>query len=241
MTASTWRTTAELLRTQRISLASFWLIIVVVFGTIAVISSFVADDMTTSVWIGGARWAPQYYAAVLGILNTALSLRVHVAHGVTRRRFSWAGIVFGVIVCLGFAVISEAGFGLERILYDAKGWEQFGETPDVLAGPGVIIASTLSFAILYSVYYFSGWAIASAFYRLGALRGVLLIIPLVAPEFLMEAVSWRALPVPFLDIAGDREPVTGGELLFGLALAVALAGVVVALLRSTSLGAKATS
>ena len=224
----------RILRSMTARSVAFWVPMVAVFAAIAV-GTAVFGEITGSIW-NGARWVPQYFLLSIGASLTANLLRVHVAHGVTRRRFVVAGVIVAVVLSAGYALVMELVFVIERIVLSANDITQFSGTPDLAASPGTVVEGVLSFTLIYSGYFFAGWFIASGYQCFRSLTASLLIIPVAVPPLVLEAVQWGGGPLPQLTGLADITPLGDpGWIGFGIAGVLATVVALVMMLRSVPL------
>lgn len=234
------RSGMELLRALRLAVASFWLIMLVLFLIIGIFVAASGPD-PTSVWTG-ARWAPQYFLGGAGFTLAAQHLRIHVSHGVTRRHYIVGGIWSGIAVSVIFGVVMELGFVLERVIYHANDWIQFDGTKDLAASPGAVAVATVEFTVMYAAYFFAGWLIGSGYYRFRAWTATLLMIPAVLPPLVIESMQWRGGPVYFLiDRLGIGALTTPAYLAAGSVLVAATVWTIYLMLGRVSVGMGTTA
>lgn len=148
----------------------------------------------------GSFWAyvgsvPQVFLFVLGILMSGSNLRVHIAHGYTRRDFNAGGLLYGLGMVAVVTLLHSAGFALERALFAVVGWEQFPQAADPLADVASTGTMTAEFALLNVFYYMAGWVVGSGFYRFHWLIGLIIIVPVSAAHMLVNYLRGDAVAV----------------------------------------------
>lgn len=140
--------------------------------------------LAPSVWIGGVTvvWA---IAFVTGVALIGHYLRLHVAHGQTRRGFMSQATVYAVVLSGGLAALTTLGLVVEGALFRSYGWEYLQSeleytTRSVSDLPGVFARLWLVFAM----GVVAGMLVTAGLRRFGA-GGVLLTIPLAVTMFVM--------------------------------------------------------
>jgi hypothetical protein len=180
-------------------------------------------EVDRSYWNYVATQFLRWIACGLGIDAVNSYLRMHIAHGRTRRDFLRQLFPYLVGLSVGFAVLVVFGFLLERGVYTLMGWpprrEHLAHVDSITDVLGFVGPFTLMLML---------WAVAGVLLRAAFNRNVLLglsTVPigllLVAPnEFVVDVVT-----VPFFRTAMDslHVPPTAGA---GIALAAIAVGCV---------------
>lgn len=132
----------------------------------------------------GALW----YPFSLMITVAAVQLTSHVGNGMTRRSFARAAVLTTVVVGLVYGVLLAVGLAVEGALYDRAGWAHghianTGESGDVRSEPWNehVLVSAATYAVRSAGGAVSGLLVGTAYYRLGALRGTLVLPLTVLP------------------------------------------------------------
>jgi hypothetical protein len=166
--------------TLRILLAAHWLVVLFAFlvlfvGTMAV--TFVTSawwDVDRSIWHYVASQWTQWVVIGLGTDVISTYLRLHIAHGRTRRDFLrqlWPYFVgvaglYGVFVAIGYLV--------ERGVYGIMGWRQSFLDTGVFDTAGDFFGLAGAFAVTFLLWLLGGTLLAAAFNR-NVLLGLLLV------------------------------------------------------------------
>lgn len=184
----------------------------------------VYGNLTESAWNLGAASTVKWFVGPMGILLFPVFLRHYVAFGVTRRQFIGGGLLFGLASAGAFALLSLAGFGVERFLYGATGlMDGLTETLPVHSAwtaAGVLVRAFL----IYLAHFCSGWLIGAGFYRYGPFAGLLLISPALLPGLgseLFFGTEWS--PVGTATVAGLEVPFAVSALLTAVLVAAGFA------------------
>lgn len=156
-------------------------------------------DESISVW----EWAfplVRVIGFVVGLLLIGFYLRLHIAHGQTRRGFMSQATVYVVVCSAALAALTALGFELELALYRANDWsysviaDQYAYGPTRF--PGVFFKVWAEFA----VWMVTGVLVAAGFRRF-RMVGLLLTIPLAVTMLALTADatnSGRLTPSPEL-------------------------------------------
>jgi hypothetical protein len=127
----------------------------------------------TSVW-APVGWVLQWVAFAGGIA-LATSLPVLVAHGLTRRGVSVAGIRVVLVLAVGMALVVQVGLVVEWLLHRAAGLSSTVDGRHLFDGIGQVHLVVLEYGLTFAAFMASGWLVGLAYYRYGALRGTLLL------------------------------------------------------------------
>jgi|tagenome__1003787_1003787.scaffolds.fasta_scaffold20737919_2 hypothetical protein len=176
--------TANLLRTYRpIALWFFSAAIIGIGAGLAAVIAF--GDVRFSLWVMIGGSAARYWLSAVGVLLITAHLRQFVATGVTRREFLAGAGLFGLIAAVLFTVVVLAGHGLEQWAVGLGG-PLPGDYPAVSVVPEFlhVLAAELAYLV-------SGATVAAGFYRLGPLRGFLVLVPGVLPAAIAEMLLGR--------------------------------------------------
>lgn len=182
---------ADMARRQRTGI--IWLSVGTVTLWGVILAVLLKLDMEPSSVLQGMRWVPPYFILFMGVAVAVMYTPVYVAHGITRRTIRNVATGFGLSAAIGMAVVVSVLFTAEAALYDVLGLTQFSTGIDRSVGVGAF--AVLDLAVMYSVYFMFGWAIALAYYRLGPRWGTAVLVPSLLALTLADAWQWRA---PFL-------------------------------------------
>lgn len=188
-----WPISKSLIRSHLRVFAYFWVMLSVLLIVIGIVVAVVVPQ-PTGVW-QGSRWAPQYFVFVVGLTCAATQLRAYLAVGIARKQFLFGVSVLAVVMALGCTVLIELGFVIERAIFNAQGWSQFGHDRDLVASAGVVAQTAAEFFLLYVSYFLAGLMIGGGFLRLSPAVGVALIIPAALPPLIIESLQWNSGPV----------------------------------------------
>jgi hypothetical protein len=198
----------------------FWSILIVVFAIVLTARASTAEvDTSTWLWMGSS---PKIFALVIGILLPTLALPRWVSHGITRRAFTFAAdIIVGAIAIMGAALVA-VGYAAESVVYRAVGLQDaLDDLPlRLFADSSAWYLIVVQYALLFGAYAITGWLIGAGYYRWGALRGTLFLIPAALPLVATEAIlvgqpladelGLERLPVPAMIAAVLAITVLGG-------------------------------
>lgn len=202
----------SLLRQYRVFLWPIGIVATVAAGLGLLVDVF-TDRAVGSVWEhagGPVRWV-----FIFGLAVTPAILPTYLAHGITRRTFTWAAAVAGGLLVLLLSAFLAVGFLVERAVYAALDAAQTLDGPHLFTDPVQVHLVLAEYALLASGYFIAGWLVGSVYYRFGGWRGTLALPLTAAPALVVEAlfgVGW------FGDAVAD-----------GTAVAVLLAAAVVGL------------
>jgi hypothetical protein len=194
------------------------------FAVVLVITTLFAifDEVTHSGWELGTQ-LPRWFAFGIGIWLTGVYLRVHIAHGETRRGFMRRASVWVIAFAVLLAALTTLGFLLEWIIYRAAGWPQAltrNHLFDTATQVGPIL---LGYGLGYLVWTVVGALIAAA-YRRFSTPGLVAAIPLAL--LLVGSIEVVTATGYFLPLGIIEFEVAGSVL---LALGLGLGGFLVGL------------
>ena len=158
-------------------------VIVVVVVVASVVAARVAR-VELSLWELITGQATKYWLLVLG-LSLATQLKLHVANGVTRRRFLLGAGLFGLITAVSFAALVPIGRGVEWLVRNALGVAANGY-PDFSFGEA--LRDFAHYAPGAVGWLITGALVAAGFYRYSWWAGLLLIVPFALPLAIPETL-----------------------------------------------------
>jgi hypothetical protein len=174
----------------------WWAVLILVMIVIALIARAQLATVDTSAWQLAGN-SPKILLLVLAILLPTLYLPRWVSHGITRRAFGIAGGIASAAMAVAGGAIMAAGYAVEAAVYADAGWRQAQPVPPLLLSIDsdrwylVVVVYTL----LFGAYAITGWLIGAGYYRWGAWRGTLFLVPAVLPLVLTEALFVRDQPL----------------------------------------------
>ncbi|WP_433297106.1 hypothetical protein ACQP2F_40115 [Actinoplanes sp. CA-030573] len=136
-----------------------------------------------SMWMVLAVPAAKYWLLVVAIMLVAMQLRQFVTNGVTRHEYLHAVGVFGLILCVAFALAVVLGHVLESALLAAFDRRAVGYPVSTFGGAVSELGHMLPLALAYLV---SGALIAAGFYRWRPLAGLVVMVAGAVPVALAE-------------------------------------------------------
>ncbi|GAB7043361.1 MULTISPECIES: hypothetical protein [Catenuloplanes] len=190
--------------------AALLIVVVALVGTLIA----VYGSLTESAWHLGTASTVKWFVGPVAILLVPVFLRHYVAFGVTRRQFIGGGLLFGLGSAAAFALLSLAGFGVERLVYGAAGLMDGLTGPYPVHSAGTAVAVLVRAFLIYLAHFCSGWLIGAGFYRYGPFAGLLLIAPAMIPALgseLFFGTEWS--PIGATTLAGLRLPFAVSALL----------------------------
>ncbi|GAA4892657.1 hypothetical protein LX16_1977 [Stackebrandtia albiflava] len=187
---SAWDVARDLLRINLRYFLYVWaLLYLITAGILTVVSVLGTPDVSV---LDFASYAPRYWLLTTGIILTAACLRPYVAHGVTRRSFTWGGTWAALAVCgVILPAASAAAYLVEYLVFQANGWHYQIEGPHLFDHGGRWGLVFVEFAVVFTVHFFAGWVIASLFTRLSPFKA----LPSALPAFLPVVVAETAMGV----------------------------------------------
>jgi hypothetical protein len=158
--------------------------------TTAIIRSDAFKDTyheSVSVW----EWAfplVRTIAFVIGLLLIGFYLRLHVAHGQTRRGFMSQTTVFLVVCSAALAALTTLGFELEAALYRINDWSYVVMADQYTYGPNRFPGVYFKVWAEFAVWMVTGMLVTAGFRRF-KMVGLLLTIPLAATMIVLTGDS----------------------------------------------------
>ncbi len=220
------RTLRFLLRAYRLPVLWFFLIMLALWLAAVVVASRFGPVTVSIAEFGrqGSTWFPFSMAVTLLVSYHA----VHVAAGMTRRVLGVATLVHTLVLSVAIGLFVVATFALERVVYDAFGWEQViidaGWFP---AAPGDLLAAAGWQVLLTTTAQVSGLLVTLVYLRFRAWRGTLALPLTGGPVFAVMALLSRGVEQDWLTV-----PV---RITLSLAVVAVLAAAYLALLRRLEL------
>lgn len=104
-----------------------------------------------------------------------------LANGSTRAQLSRSTVVALVVVCALGGLYALVGYGVEHVVYDAKGWEHALPDGRAVDGIGPLVSVGVTYAATLACYFVAGWLVGIAYLRLGWVLFVLSLIPAALP------------------------------------------------------------
>jgi hypothetical protein len=145
-----------------------WVGIVVLMAAVTT-GTAIWGHVDRSIWHYPATFAARWFAFALGVDAITTYLRLHVAHGRTRRDFLRQLWPYLLVLAAFLALLVTIGYQLERGVYALAGWPHRLQSPALFSTtdniPGLIGAFTLTFVL---------WAIAGVLLAAAFTRNVLL-------------------------------------------------------------------
>jgi hypothetical protein len=166
--------------------------LVVVGG--AITTAIIDGDASRGDWKGLSAWDWAFPLMsiggfVVGLLLIGVYLRLHVAHGQTRRRFMSRATVFVGVCSAALAALTTLGFELEIALYRANGGSHVEGAYRYMSGPDRFPGLYFTAWAEFAVWMVTGVLVTAGFRRF-KLVGLLLTIPLAAT---MIVLTWDAM------------------------------------------------
>jgi hypothetical protein len=193
----------------------------VMLGGVAVIITAIAlgPGPDRSIWHYAATQVPRWFALGLAVDAITTYLRLHLAHGRTRRDFLRQLMPYLVVLPVVMAVLVALGYLAERGTYSLAGWSQnipdhvlFGATSDFFG-----LASAFSLQLL--LWTVAGALLAAAFTRSTGLG--LVSIPVAFGMVALSELLVGVKSVPFF-----RDVSASWRLDLGLSLSLTLGAAV---------------
>jgi hypothetical protein len=195
----------------------FFVLVVAVAAVIAILG-----DVRGSAW-EKATQLPRWFAFGIGLWLTGVYLRVHVAHGQTRRDFMRRACVFTVALAAVLAVLTTLGYLLELALYRIAGWPQTFSREYLFDSASQVGPILLTYLLVYLMWTVVGALISATFHRL-YWYGLLITIPFCLVLVIATEIAVGARYFPLL-IIGDIELANS----MPVALAICVGGAAVCL------------
>lgn len=200
--------------------AVLWLPLMVLSALI-VVGIEIWGQVDRSVWHYLATQAPRWLALGLAVDAINTYLRLHVAHGHTRRDFLRQLWPYLPAMAAALALMVTVGYQIERGVYALTGWPHALRSPALFGDSGNVLGTFGVYTLVFLLWAVVGAMVAAAFARdrlLGILTlplGLLVAAPSLALADVSEDPLFTRLTAP-LDL-----PVP-------TSVAVGLAGAVVA-------------
>ncbi|GAA4286709.1 hypothetical protein [Georgenia daeguensis] len=181
-----WRAAFWMVRTQAYLGLWFWAIVVVLALAATVVVSQVAQVEVSILQFAahGALWFP--FALMITVV--AAQLTGHVGNGMTRRSFVRAALLAATATGLVYGLVIAVGLAVEGAIYDGVGWPHVHVATtgpggdDVVAPWGLgLPTSAFVYAVRTAGSAVAGLLVGITYYRLGGLRGTLLLPLTVLP------------------------------------------------------------
>ncbi|MEV0645663.1 hypothetical protein AB0I28_10405 [Phytomonospora sp. NPDC050363] len=170
----------------------FWAVLIVVYTGIA-LGIWLWGSTDISLWETSTNSTKGTMAAV-GVMLAPAFLPILVAAGLTRRSFVAAASAALATLAAGSSLLVALGFVVERWIYAANeipGTLQNEHLYDDTSQLHLVFVESLLLQLAYAV---SGALIGLCFYRFGAFRGILLILPCsvlaASTEALITGGTW---------------------------------------------------
>ena len=193
-------------------------IVAAVATVLGLVVDSLADQPTGSAWEYGS--GPVRWVFIFGLVVTPMVLPAYLAHGVTRRTFTWATTFAAGLLALFTSAFLAAGFLVERAVYTFLDAGHALDGPHLFTDPVQVHLALAEYALLTSGYFVSGWLVGSAYYRFGGWRGTLALPLTIAPAPAVETLlgtGWFGLAP-----AGPDLPVVAAILLAAAVVGLAL-------------------
>lgn len=193
-----------------------WLLLVVVSGGIT-LGIAIWGNVNQSIWHYVATQVPRWFALGLGIDAITTYLRLHVAHGNTRRDFARQLWPYAAAQAGALALLMAAGYLVERGVYALADWPHHLKYGAMFGSPGNVPGIVGSFTLALLPWTVAGALFAAAFLRnvlLGLITipfGLLILTPaesmvgtdgLPLVRRLTETLALPSLTVVLLGVAG---------------------------------------
>jgi hypothetical protein len=151
----------------------------VVVGTTLVVAPYdgASSWSSRSVWDMATLLPLAGIAFAVGLSLTGFYLRVHVAHGQTRRRFMSQATLYLVVLAAALAALTTLGFVLEAALYRAKDWVWLLTERPLARTVDDYFAMFAMFLLEFAMWMVAGMLVAAGYRRLRT-AGLLLTVPL---------------------------------------------------------------
>ncbi len=224
-------TTTDRWPTLRIMLTGHVAFALIIWLLFAVVSALVTagfaifGTVTTSIWYTVGTQVPRWFLLGLGVDAITTYLRLHIAHGRTRKEFLRQVFPYALVLSTVSALFSAVGYLLERALYAANGWPP--RLPD-----GLVFADTTAFFAIFGVYtvVFLLWTVVGVMLGAAFVRNVLLGVVSIPLALLVVLPGELLLRINGLPLLADLSERWAPTLVANLGLAagtLVLAGTVV--------------
>jgi hypothetical protein len=206
----------RVLLTAHLSFALIVWVGIVALMAVVTTGTAIWGHVDRSIWHYPATFAARWFAFGLGVDAITTYLRLHVAHGRTRRDFLRQLWPYLLVLAAFLALLVTIGYQIERGVYALADWPHRLQSPTLFSTtdniPGLIGAFTLTF-VLWAI---AGVLLAAAFTR-NLLLG-LLTVPIgfliITPSELVAGTT--ALPL-IQDVMAVLRLPTVTSIAFGLA------------------------
>ena len=163
-----------------------WVLTLVAFGVILLITSLNDADIEDSLWQGvGAGWQ-RWVVLGAGWSMVPSFAPMLLTHGVTRRRLAQAAVIAGAVISVACAAVVVLGYGIEDVVFDRNGWDHVLDGGEEAGGIRFLLEASMEVAIVMAAYFVTGWLIGVAAYRHGKDSLVWFLVPCLAPAVLVE-------------------------------------------------------
>ncbi len=215
-------TTTDRWPTLRIMLTGHVAFALIIWLLFAVVSALVTagfaifGTVTTSIWYTVGTQVPRWFLLGLGVDAITTYLRLHIAHGRTRKDFLRQIGPYAVALSVVSGLLGALGYLAEHGMYSIAGWPArlpedmvFGRTTDFFAIFGL-------YSLVFLLWTVIGVLLGAAFVR-NVLLGVV-TIPLALLVILPGEMLLRVNGMPLIGVLSDR---LAPSVLAGLGLSVA--------------------
>lgn len=212
----------------------FVVVVLVIAGAIGIFGT--VDD---SVMHQAATQVPRWLLFGLGVDVVSTYLRMHLAHGRTRRDFLGQAVAYTVLMSGFAAALITLAYLVERVLYAITGW------PQALSRADGLFSAADQYPAIFGTYWLVllMWTVAGVVIGLGFFRSTalgLFTIPVGLAIVLPSLVAVRNTGLPiFGDELVDLELATGVVLGGSAVLFVVAVGIVWAIVRDVPMKTKA--
>ncbi|MCR2803478.1 hypothetical protein [Paenibacillus soyae] len=232
---SALKVAGSLWSSYRMTLIWFWAIFVVVFLGINFLLLHLgevdSDMWSEGIWAGSV-YSPKIFLFVIGILVTPISLASYVSFGITRKHFVWGSTLMLAGLSLVCAILTAAGFPIERLIYDMTGGSGSLNQPPLLE-------SSLEFFVLCFGYCLAGCMIGNGFYRHDWRIGTIICLLALLPIILMEAIVESGSLIRFMSYSFHSPSLAPWlELILTLAIAAMMLALNFSMLRKVTIRRK---
>ena len=167
-------------------------------------------DVTQSIWDPASQVA-RWFVFAMGVHVAYGVMPLHIAHGQTRRDFAKRAVIFMLMFAGATAVLMTAGFVIERVVYAIADWPQTLTEEHLYSSASDYALIYLEHLLLMLVWVAGGALIGAAFYRDGALGGLMIAVGIVAAGLtgwvLGSAQGWGPGQLLYRLLDADAPPV----------------------------------
>lgn len=143
--------------------AWFWGIMLLIIAGVAtsfsVFGHYTLDDARVSVWDVVGQQGPRWFLFVMGIMYATVNLPVVIAHGITRRAYYRAAMVFIGLTALGFTLVIMLGFAVEYVTYTTNGMMDNLNSPYPITTWTDAFEYSLVSLLVLAGFSLSGWLV----------------------------------------------------------------------------------